>query len=281
MSISLNQNTKILCAILFSLSLFLAACSEEDSNDTSPPELPPLESLLMDFDAFPAQPDEQPAAKLNNRAIINCDASYFSYAACNVGAWNFLITVGLAIPVASFAESFNHSPVLQSDGTWIWNYNVIVGNTQYTANLHGKIVDADVNWNMYISKAGEYTDFNWYSGVSHLSGSHGSWTLKSDPDNPSPLLQIDWNYDKATDTGDLKYTNVVPDGPENGGYIFYGSDTTVDYDAFYDIYNKGADDLIEIEWNREVFDGRVKNLNHFGNLDWHYWDSSLQDVVSP
>lgn len=272
--------TRTIWLLLLFISLFITGCSEEDSTGLNPPELPPLNSLLMDFDAFPSQPDTQASAKL---AIlpINCDASYFSYAACNVAAWNFLITVGLAIPVASFAESFNHSPVLQNDGTWIWSYNVNLGSTQYTASLHGKIVDANVNWNMYISKAGEYTDFNWYSGSSHLSGSHGTWTLMDTPSNPTPLLQIDWNYDKATNTGDLKYTNVVPNGPENGGYIYYGTDTTVDYDAFYDIYNKGLDDLIEIEWNRMLFDGRVRNLNHFGNLDWHYWDSNLQDSVAP
>jgi hypothetical protein len=274
------QKSGTIWALLLLLSLFVISCSEEENTGVSPPELPPLESLLMDFDAFPSNSSTPTTARLASQPV-SCDTTYFSYAACNVGVWNFLITVGLAVPVASFAESFNHLPVLQDDGTWIWSYNVIVGNTQYTASLHGKIVDANVNWNMYISKADEYTDFNWYTGVSHLSGSHGSWTLMNTPSDPAPLLQIDWNYDKTTETGDLKYTNVVPNGPENGGYIYYGSDTTVDYDAFYDIYNKGADDLIEIEWNRMKFDGRVRNLNHFGNLDWHYWDSNLQDFVTP
>ena len=267
--------------LLFCIGLLISGCNhEEDSTDSTAPDLAPMASLAMDFNAFPAHPDAQTTANVGTRAI-DCNTSYFSYAACNVAVWNFLITVGLAIPVASFAESFHHTPVLQSDGTWIWSYNVIIGSTVYTAELHGKIVDANINWNMYISKAGEYNNFNWYSGTSHVSGSYGTWTLKNTPSNPTPLLQIDWNYDKATDTGDLKYTNVVPGGPENGGYIYYGSDNAVDYDAFYDIYNKGADDLIEIEWNRAMLNGRVRNLNHFGNTDWHYWDSNLQDSVAP
>jgi hypothetical protein len=282
MNITAIQKPRTIWALLLTISLFITGCSEDDSTGINPPDLPPMASLLMDFDAFPAHPDAQTAnIAVQTAQAINCDASYFSYAACNVATWNFLITVGLAIPVASFAESFNHTAVLQNDGTWIWSYDVIIGLTRYSVELHGKIVDANVNWNMYISKAGEYTDFNWYSGTSHLSGSHGTWTLMNTPSNPTPLLQIDWNYDKLTDTGDLKYTNVVPDGPENGGYIYYGSNNAVDYDAFYDIYNKGADDLIEIEWNRSLFNGRVRNLNHFGNLDWHYWDSNLQDSVAP
>lgn len=270
-------------ALLLSSSLLLSGCSEEEAAALNPPELPPKASLLMDFDAFPTPQDTPAMAMINHGAQASiCDASYYSYAACNVTVWNILITVGLAIPVASFAESFNHTPVLQSDGTWIWSYNVNIGNTSYTASLHGKIVDANVNWNMYISKTGEYTDFNWYSGTSHLSGSYGSWILMNTPNNPTPLLQIDWNYDKTTDTGDLKYTNIVPEGTENGGYIYYGSNNNaLDYDAFYDIYNKGADDLIEIEWQRSMFNGRVKNLNHFGNDDWHYWDSNLQDIDAP
>jgi len=268
----------IVYSLLLIISLFISGCSEDDSNGANPPVLPPKASLLMDFDAFPPHPDARPA---NFGARIDCNSSYFSYAACNVTVWNVLITVGLVVPVTSFIESFNHNPVLQSDGTWIWSYDVNIGLTRYTAELHGKIVDANVNWNMYVTKQGEFSDFNWYTGTSHLSGSHGSWTLKKTPDNPTPLLQIDWNHDKATDTGDVKYTNVEPGGPENGGYIFYGNNSGGEYDAFYDIFNKGADDLIEVEWKREIHNGRVKNLNHFGNLDWHYWDSDLQDDLAP
>jgi hypothetical protein len=277
--------TTTMWTLLLGISLFITGCAKEDNSDSNAPDLPPLASMLVD--TFPAHPDAQ-AASIGTRAAasigiqaIDQNASYFSYAAFNVAVWNTIIRVGLAVPVASFVESFHHKPALQDDGTWIWSYNVTVGAVKYTAKLHGKIVDANVNWAMYISKAGEYTDFNWYSGTSHLSGDHGNWTLMNSPANPEPLLQINWNYDKATDTGDIKYTNVVPNGAENGGYIYYGSDNAVDYDAFYDIYNKGADDLIEIEWNRAMHNGRVRNLNHFGNLDWHYWDSLLQDSVAP
>ena len=53
------------------------------------------------------------------------------------------------------------------------------------------------------------------------------------------------------------------------------------YQAFYDIYNKGQDNLIEIEMNTNTQEGRVRNLQHFGNEDWHYWDSHLRDTVPP
>jgi hypothetical protein len=266
--------------------LLLNGCKQEETDttdnitqDSEPLEIPPVETFKMNFDSFVGSAAR--AAKTGGYEPLAYVPSNYGYAAGNVGVWNVLIAVGLAVPVATFIESFNHTPVLQSDGTWVWSYSVKVAGINHTAELHGKIVDGEVLWEMYVSKEEFYTDFNWFSGTSYLDGTQGTWTLKKSPDDPTPLLGIEWSRDLQTQTGDIKYMNIVPDGPENGGYIYYGTTSDPTYDAFYDIYNKGDDDLIEIEWNRTAKNGRVRNLTHFGNEDWHYWDESLQDATAP
>ncbi|MEK6617052.1 MAG: hypothetical protein AABZ32_13275, partial [Bacteroidota bacterium] len=92
--------------------------------------------------------------------------------------------------------------------------------------------------------------------------------------NVTPLLQIDWTKN-ATGTCDIRYTNVIPGGAENGGYINYGIVSDPKYDAFYDIYNKGQNNLTNIKWNRSSKAGRVKDQKKFGDALWHCWNTSL------
>jgi hypothetical protein len=204
----------------------------------------------------------------------------WSWAAFHVGVWNVIITVGLAVPVTAFVESFNHIPEQQPDGSWVWSYEVTVGGIVHSAELHALAVGGDIEWNMYVSKEGFYADFNWFSGVSNLISTEGTWTLNRAPDDPSPFVGIEWHRDPATETGEIKYTNIVPDGPENGGYIHHGI-TDEAFDAFYEIFNKGQSNVINIEWSRTTKDGRVKDPAHLGSENWHCWDSALQDIECP
>ena len=90
---------------------------------------------------------------------------------------------------------------------------------------------------------------------------------------------IPWIYSVLN--GDIKYTNIEPGGAENGGYIFYGKTTDTTYDAYYHIYNKGQDNLTEIEWNLTSKAGRIKDEKHYSDTDWHYWDENLDDIPAP
>ena len=253
-----------------------SGCKSPISEDA--PEIPPKETFLMDlsFDTS-AKVAAYYGGYEPNVTILT--ASNYNFAAGNVFVWNAVITVGLAVPVAAFVESFHHAPIYK-DGEWVWSYNVRVGEV-YTAELHGKIEDQKVKWAMYISKDGGYQDFNWFTGESDIAGTEGTWTLNNKPEEPTPLLGILWHRDKTNNIGDITYTNIVSGGPEEGGYISYATTLDTPYDAYYDIYNKGKDDLINIEWNRTTIAGRVKNLAHFGDVDWHYWDSSQQDTIAP
>jgi hypothetical protein len=203
------------------------------------------------------------------------DRSNWAYAAFNVGFWNIVGFFGLAVPVASFVESFNHTPVQQPDYTWVWTYDVPVGGVVYIVELHGKYIDNGVRWEMYISKQGEYSDFLWYYGESDLPATEGYWVLKNKPAVPTDLLRIDWHRNLADKTSDIKYMNVVPGGSENGGFISYAITRATTYDRSYEIFNKGKNETTNIEWNSVTKEGRVKDALHFGDGNWRCWNSQL------
>ena len=148
----------------------------------------------------------------------------------------------------------------------------------HTASLHGIVTDS-VTWEMYITKEGEFEDFLWYFGKCDFLATGGYWILHKNPTNDVPLLQIDWERNYLDSTGSIKYTNVEPGGAENGGYIHYGLTLDEPYNAYYDIYNKGQDNLVEIEWNKLTKDGRVKNQQWFKDTEWHCWRPDLKNII--
>ena len=205
----------------------------------------------------------------------------WGFAAINVGFWNAILFVGLVIPVAAFLESFNHSPEQQPDYTWVWSYDVTINDIAHMVELHGRYIDNGVRWEMYVSKEGEYTEFQWYYGESALPATEGYWILKKNPSDPTDLLRIDWHRDIAEDSHDIKYTNIVPGGPENGGYILYEVTAETPYDRSYEIYNKGKRNTTYIEWDSAQRAGQVKDLRHFGDSEWHCWDANQRDIDCP
>jgi len=262
----MRDNLIILAAIL----LMTTGCKK---NDEPAPALPPQSSFVMDFSAF-SNPDDT----VGSREISTYQNWGYSYA--NVVVWHTILTVGLAVPVASFVESFNHEAIYHPDqDNWTWSYNVTVGLAVYEAELTGYLETDSVVWEMRITKASEYAGFLWYYGKSALDKSGGFWILQENPLNPNPLLQIDWHH-YADGTKDISYTNIRPGAPENGGYIYYGT-TLTDFNRFYHIYNKGLNNLTEIEWSSVNHDGHVKDMHHFGDGDWHCWNELLVDAVCP
>jgi hypothetical protein len=132
---------------------------------------------------------------------------------------------------------------------------------------------------MSISKEGEYEDFLWYYGEHNLPATEGFWILKKSPVDPPDFIRIDWSRNISPATYTIRYTNIVPDGPENGGYIDvqYAEGATYDYSC--DIYNKSADNHTYIDYNSSTGEGRIKDFNGFDDNDWHCWDSGRVNVA--
>ena len=253
---------------------FIVSC--EDDNSTNPenqiPTIPPQSTLVMIFSEFPDtnasdSPEIQSATKRN-----------WIWAAGNVHYWNSLLTVTLTIPALAFAEAFNHQPVQQSDGSWLWPYSISVDEGNFTAKLFGKQVPEGVEWKMLLSKEEAYSDFEWFNGFSNSSATEGTWTLNKEPGMPVPFLAIEWKRNVQEETADIKYTLIAPSVLQDGSYIFYGKTNEVPMNRFYKIFRAEQSNLIDIEWSYESSFGRVMDSVYFEDANWHCWDERLDDT---
>lgn len=259
----------ILLTVLMSI-IVLSGCKDEENKPA--PEIPPVSTLSMDFSGFP---DTDTLSQRDMETYHN-----WWWAATNVFVWNTFVTIGMAIPVASFMEAFNHEAIYDPDSdNWTWSYNFTAGGIVHLASLHASIVTDSVLWQMYISRQNSYTDFLWYYGKSSLLATGGYWIMYKNAFDPQPLLNITWHRNPALGTEDIKYTNISPGDAENGGYISYAVTTDTPYDAFYDIFNKGKDNLTSIEWKRPDLEGRITDPMHFGDMEWHCWNQLHQDIL--
>jgi len=178
------------------------------------PTIPPEETFVIPLEDFPNN-------ETNGLISLGTgNQSNWYYAAGTVVIWGAILITTLVVPVAAFRTSFQHTPVQQPDGSWLWSYSVNIGNATYTAKLHGQFITEGVHWAMNISKEGEYEDFLWYYGEHNLPATEGFWILKQSPVVPNDLLQIDWSRNISAGTYTITYTNIVPDGPLNGCYIY-------------------------------------------------------------
>ena len=255
------------------LSVFIYSCGNKDKGEE--PIVPPIETFQMAMETDMNTSETNP-----DTASAPTDTTYknWFHSGINVFVWNVVIGVTMIVPVAAYAESFNHTPEwIRKEKKWLWEYDVTVANIVYTAQLYGKTDGDYYDWEMYLSKAGGFQSFLWYEGRSKIDGTSGEWTLNQTPNSPQNFLQMDWNRNSSATVADVKYTNIIPGGAENGGYIHYGKNVNTDFNRFYYIYNKGQDNLTEIEWNADAKNGQVKDPKKFGETDLHCWDKFLLD----
>jgi hypothetical protein len=284
----------ILAAILMIVASGCANSGRSGVDKSQPPRIPPQSTFVMDFNDF-IQAGQ--SSNIDRSALMVSlfqdstpivtgsqaigDRSNWTFAALNVGFWNLVGVVGLAIPVASFVASINQTPVKQPDNSWVWTYSITVQGITYTAELHGKYIGSGVRWDMYVSKQNDFIDFLWYYGESNNNSTAGFWVLKEKPSKPNDLLRIDWHRNPTNETGDIRYTNIQAGGADNGGYISFTATKNSPYDRSYTIYNKSKNETTDIEWSFAAKAGRVKDARHFNDSEWHYWDSSLKNIVGP
>ncbi len=256
-----------LLLVAFALAITTQSCKKDE--DKEAPTIPPVGSFVISAADFGDKNDTIQKSTTDVMSYNNWGQSYI-----RVVFWELFKGLHMIVPVASFVESFNHEAVYHPDDEyWTWSYNFnAAGNHQ--AELTGSLENDSVVWEMRID------DFLWYHGKSHYQGTGGYWILNKNKTNPVELLRIEWNKN-SDGTSDIKYLNIEPNAPANGGYLYYGI-TNGEYDRFYDIRFKDAnnDNLTNIEWNSIDKHGRIK-ADHIYNDNaefWHCWDTSLQDT---
>ncbi|MFC2104253.1 hypothetical protein ACFLS4_02750 [Bacteroidota bacterium] len=275
----------ILFSLIFVLPFFIGC--EEDDTPTAP-DLPPYGSMAIDFSNFTVN-----SKSLNDLNKLFAEGDFktstnYEFAAGHVGFWSLLLTVTLAVPVASFYASFQHTPTYLGNNKWQWTYDVTGFATTHTARLTGMLRTSDIKWEMYITRTGvgAYPEFKWFEGISNLDDNSGQWILYHSYDFQDELLQIDWTK-SGDDIGEITYTYVreLDNNNEtdlfNGSYITYGLQSDY-FDAYYFIhfYNIWTSQFvdIDIEWSTTEYYGHVKAEHKFGDTDWHCWDDYGVDI---
>ena len=260
-----------LLILMTGLAITFTSCE----NSPKVMDLPPTESLQIDLDMFPSN-----GGSANKAAL----ASYGNWGFSSLTAlvWQTVLVVNVAIPVAAYAEAFNHTPVYLEDETWEWSYTVPVNGAIYEASLIGSRIDNETfSMEMYLSKSGDedFTDFLWFSGVIRYDHTAANWSMNQSPSEPAAFLEIVYNKDFEADSANIRYTVVDPDSDLYQAYIAYGIDPAYDYDAFYTVMT--GEGYTFIEWSTTSAAGRVQDENHFQDALWHCWDSLLLDVDCP
>ncbi|OFX86406.1 MAG: hypothetical protein A2W99_13535 [Bacteroidetes bacterium GWF2_33_16] len=267
-------------AFLLAIAILIPAFTgcDEDETDKAP-ELPPYESMVIDFSNFSGDAKATPDLKTTTN---------FGWAALTVYFWNVTVGSVIAVPVAAFYTSFNQTPTYLGDKKWQWSYTVNGFAGAYTARLTGEVRTDDVKWEMYITKIGigAYPEFKWFEGTSSLDRNTGQWTLYHSYQYQEEVLVIDWlridgEFSQITYTyvRELNDNRVTEDF--NGSYLTYGLQTG-DYDAYYTVhaYAASISEFADtyIEWNTTQFYGHIKADHIYQDTNWHCWDTLGNDV---
>lgn len=269
----------ITCTILF----FISCDNTGDVNENSELQLPPYQSMAVDFNSFM---EDSNSGKSATAAKIGGN---WVYSRIVVGIWNTALFTTLAVPVASFKSAFAHKPEYLGDNKWQWAYTVDGFTGQYSARLTGELTNEKVHWKMYLTKTGigSFEEFLWFTGVSAKDVSNGYWILNQSAEFPDQMLRIDWKVEND-EIGDIKYSWVRELDDENntdhfkGSYLEYGLQEG-DYNVFYNVhaYDTNTEGFIDvnIEWNRTAYNGRVMSPSYFEDSLWHCWDTTGEDVA--
>ncbi|MEQ9423836.1 MAG: hypothetical protein RJQ09_05415 [Cyclobacteriaceae bacterium] len=267
---------KYQAAVTLLIVMFLGACGN-DGNDPAPdplpseqPVLPPVSTMVMDFTDFVEGAEDPEGGR--TKAKVN-----FGVAAVNVLVWNTITLAHVLVPVAAFRATINEEPKFNIDsGKWIWQKEFLIGNTTHSSMLTAEVVGVNVNWAMYISKDGEYSDFQWYTGQSNLVGTRGSWSLQFKPSAPTKLLDINWNRNIDGSEADIEYIYSVAGAQLNGATIYFERTSDDLLNRFYEIAIPSSE-TVQILWTEESKAGMIKDPNFYEDEEFHCWNEDLED----
>jgi hypothetical protein len=267
--------------------IYLISVSCETKKDSTPPDLPPYESMFVDFSKFKVSDTKSAVEDLKN--VQTDSMSNFHFAQGNVFVFSLILGVTLAVPVATFANSFNQQALFLGDATWQWSSDYEVLGGVYHARLTGQVRASDVKWVMNVSRTGigAFDEFIWYQGTSLNDGSGGQWILNYSQQFPEPMLQIDWER-TGSEVGMIKYTNVRELNDNRTANVHFNdwievgrTDNAMDSYYTIHVFNEWpVNDFIDvdIEWSSTEYYGHVKSELYYGNTDWHCWDGYGYDI---
>jgi hypothetical protein len=261
--------------VVFLLSLtILYNCSEKNNPDPDPPVLPPQSSMSLDLSGL--KDDGGTNVPKTNMPEISAAMvlTNWQIAYSTVAFWTGVTTITMAVPITAFGSTINSEPEYQGDLQWKWTRDFW---SIYTADLYGKINGSKVEWQMYISLAGKYNDYLWYSGESNIDGTGGTWIFNKSYENPVNYLQVEWHRPDST-MADLRYEVVETGKEDEGSFIFYTYNANNIYDKTCSLFNAADTINMDVEWSGIDQSGRVRSSKYFSDDLWHCWDENRNNT---
>jgi hypothetical protein len=260
-------------ALVLALMISVISCNKDKVDDS--PELPPWESLFIDFSDFADEPNQL-------KAIIPTYDNFLT-AFMNIAFWNSFTSVTMALPSAAYLNILMSSgnPEYLGENSWQWTNEFEYQQVTYVAILTTKrITNEAFSMEMKIAFAALPDQGKvWFDGVCRYDHTYAEWNLYRSETTQVKVVEVEWSRDFETGIKSAKYTYVEPGSAENGSYILYGTSPGAAYDAYYTI--SVASGIKNIEWFRETGAGRIKDPEKWGNDSWHCWNDLLQDIECP
>jgi len=260
--------------IVLSFAITMFSCQDStNSLDDQPPELPPVESMNMEFSNF----DESVDSGNSELNAENETYSHFTNAAIRAMVMKGIVSTNLAIPKALIAAAENSDPELTDDGEWTWSYASDASGDNFEVRLHASEgSDGRINWQMFVTNSGlDLDDVLLFEGDVNQDGTEGTWIYYAlfGDESGNAVSQIDWEIENEEQT-ELRLEVLSDRNGHAGDSIDYRFDAPVKRAEYY---NAGDDLRTEIEWNIETKEGYLVSPN-YNNGEQACWNGDFQDV---
>lgn len=244
-------------------------CSTATEEFGEAPELPPLESMSINFDELEAQ------SKIVASQTAVADSS-FLIALVNVSLIKQLYDNSLELPQAILEGAKNVDPEFIGDATWQWTYSSSSEQgIPFSVRLTATLEPQWISWNFYVSVAFQQTDWDdvlLFSGTTSYDGTEGTWSLYN-PVSEVVIYSMEWQV-----LGDSTTILMKIDPNENEAatyeivYTFVDGYKTV---TFADTENETQ---TTIRWNVETGAGSIVSPNYNGGVE-SCWDENRQNTT--
>lgn len=231
--------------------------------------------MNMDFSAF----DDESNGKSANFTSDNESYSHFFNAAVRAMVMKGIVNTNLAIPKVLLQAAENFEPELTDDGEWTWSYSKDANGNNFEIELIATTSSNEqVIWQMYVTNSALNIDnVLLFEGEVSDDGSSGYWTYYALFGNEAgnAVSQLEWNI-SSEDQAELRLEVLSDRNGNLGDYIDYAFDAPVKRTTYY---NAAEDQLTEIEWNSETYEGYIIAPN-YNSGEQACWNSNFQNVES-
>lgn len=257
---------KLTCIIL-SIFLITVSCDSTNSNNDTPPELPPEESMRADF----SEMDNAESAKAKAAA-----EAHFNTALITAGVLKVILDVNLFVPRVLVNAAQEHDPEEISDGEWEWEYFTQANENNYgvrlTAETNG---NSDVHWRFFVTNTAANPPLDnelFFEGTSDYEATSGTWTYY-DPSSGEQASLVTWSVGENEKSITLEVTSDRNDNL--GDAIEYNFDGTVKTAVYTDA---SSGETTTINFNTETHTGFIISPD-YNNGEKACWDEELNNIA--